>query len=83
MPEFKAREATRAAKKAEELAPYVEAALKRKTWMKPLADDEIKPVVALGRAIAEQAAARGDPLPETPARAAWRKANETDKAPAE
>jgi hypothetical protein len=50
--------------------------------MKPLADDEIKPVVALGRQVAEQAAARGETVPETPARAAWRKANETDKAPA-
>jgi len=44
MPEFKAEVAAREAKKAEELAPYIEAALARKNWMKPLADDEI-PVV--------------------------------------
>lgn len=44
MPEFKAEVAEREAKKARELAPYIEAALARKNWMKPLADDEI-PVV--------------------------------------
>ena len=44
MPEFKAEAAAREARKAEELAPHVAAALKRKQWMKPLADHEI-PVV--------------------------------------
>jgi alkanesulfonate monooxygenase SsuD/methylene tetrahydromethanopterin reductase-like flavin-dependent oxidoreductase (luciferase family) len=44
MPAFKADAAAREAKKARELAPYVEAALKRKTWMRPLADHEI-PVI--------------------------------------
>jgi alkanesulfonate monooxygenase SsuD/methylene tetrahydromethanopterin reductase-like flavin-dependent oxidoreductase (luciferase family) len=44
MPEFKAEVAAREARKQAELAPYIEAALKRKNWMKPLADDEI-PVV--------------------------------------
>ena len=44
MPEFKAEVAGREERKARELAPYIEAALKRKNWMKPLADDEI-PVV--------------------------------------
>jgi alkanesulfonate monooxygenase SsuD/methylene tetrahydromethanopterin reductase-like flavin-dependent oxidoreductase (luciferase family) len=44
MPEFKAEVAAREAKKAAELAPYIAAAMKRKRWMKPLADDEI-PVV--------------------------------------
>jgi len=44
MPEFKAEAAAREQRKAAGLAPYVEAALKRKTWMKPLADHEI-PVV--------------------------------------
>jgi alkanesulfonate monooxygenase SsuD/methylene tetrahydromethanopterin reductase-like flavin-dependent oxidoreductase (luciferase family) len=44
MPEFKARVADREARKAAELAPFVEAALARKDWMRPLADDEI-PVV--------------------------------------
>lgn len=44
MPEFKAEVAEREARKASELAPYIEAALARKNWMKPLADGEI-PVV--------------------------------------
>ena len=44
MPEFAARRAEREKKKAEELAPYIEAALKRKNWMQPLADEDI-PVV--------------------------------------
>jgi alkanesulfonate monooxygenase SsuD/methylene tetrahydromethanopterin reductase-like flavin-dependent oxidoreductase (luciferase family) len=44
MPEFKGDVAAREARKAAELAPYVEAALKRKKWMAPLGDDEI-PVV--------------------------------------
>ena len=44
MPEFKAEMAAREAKKQAELAPYIEAALKRKNWMKPLEDHEI-PVV--------------------------------------
>ncbi len=51
MPAFKEDAAAREAKKAEELAPYIAAALKRKRWMKPLADAEI-PVV---RASAERA----------------------------
>ncbi len=44
MPEFKVEAAAREEKKARELAPFVEAALARKNWMKPLADHEI-PVV--------------------------------------
>ena len=44
MPEFKAELAEREARKANELAPYVEAALKRKKRLQPLADHEI-PVV--------------------------------------
>jgi hypothetical protein len=44
MPEFKAEAAAREARKAEELAPYIAAALKRKQWMQPLAEHEI-PVV--------------------------------------
>ena len=46
MPEFKAEVAAREAKKAAELAPYFEAALKRKNWMKPFADADIPPVKA-------------------------------------
>tara|TARA_R110002124_G_scaffold81424_3_gene214625 strand:+ start:490 stop:1737 length:1248 start_codon:yes stop_codon:yes gene_type:complete len=41
MPEFKAEVAEREARKARELAPYIEAALARKNWMKPLADADI------------------------------------------
>ena len=44
MPEFKAELAEREAKKQAELAPFIDAALARKNWMKPLADHEI-PVV--------------------------------------
>ena len=44
MPEFKQGEAERVAAKDAELAPYIEAALARKQWMQPLADDEI-PVI--------------------------------------
>ncbi|MDE2284334.1 MAG: LLM class flavin-dependent oxidoreductase [Hyphomicrobiales bacterium] len=51
MPEFRAKAAAREARKAEELAPFVAAALKRKSWMKPLADHDI-PVV---KAAAERA----------------------------
>ena len=51
MPEFKAKAAVWEARKAKELAPNIAAALKRKSWMKPLADHEI-PVV---KASAEKA----------------------------
>jgi hypothetical protein len=44
MPEFIADDAGREQRKTEALAPFVEAALGRKHWMRPLADDEI-PVV--------------------------------------
>ncbi|MFN4230930.1 LLM class flavin-dependent oxidoreductase [Parvibaculum sp.] len=54
MPEFKEHEAERQKKKAEELAPYIEKAMARKTFMKELADDEIPNVVALGRQIVDK-----------------------------
>jgi hypothetical protein len=44
MPEFKSQAAAREVRKSRELGPFIEAALKRKPWMKPLADHEI-PVV--------------------------------------
>ena len=44
MPAFKQEAAAREERKARELAPFVEAALKRKRWMRPLEDHEI-PVV--------------------------------------
>jgi alkanesulfonate monooxygenase SsuD/methylene tetrahydromethanopterin reductase-like flavin-dependent oxidoreductase (luciferase family) len=53
MPEFKEREAERQKKKDEELAPYVEAAFKRKDYMKELADDEIPITHPYGFDIAE------------------------------
>ena len=44
--EFKATAAEREARKMEELAPYIAAALKRKRYMRPLADHEIPTVHA-------------------------------------
>ncbi|HVM98785.1 MAG TPA: LLM class flavin-dependent oxidoreductase [Caulobacteraceae bacterium] len=75
MPEFKAREAARIEKKNAELAPYVEAAFKRKEWLQPLTDEEIPKVVALGRQIAETGQAPAQPQ-RAAARAAWREALE-------
>ncbi|WP_397421491.1 LLM class flavin-dependent oxidoreductase [Phenylobacterium sp.] len=48
MPTFKAEVAEREARKQMELAPYLAAAMARKTWMKPLEDHEI-PVVPSSR----------------------------------
>jgi alkanesulfonate monooxygenase SsuD/methylene tetrahydromethanopterin reductase-like flavin-dependent oxidoreductase (luciferase family) len=53
MPEFKAREAEREAKKAEELAPYIEAAMARKQYMEMPSDDALPVFPALGRSIVE------------------------------
>ena len=53
MPEFKAREAAREAKKQAELAPYIEAAMARKQYMPQLADDDIPTYPALGRSVVE------------------------------
>ena len=53
MPEFRDREAARAARKAEALAPYVEAALARKKRMKELGDGEIPAYPAYGLTVAE------------------------------
>jgi alkanesulfonate monooxygenase SsuD/methylene tetrahydromethanopterin reductase-like flavin-dependent oxidoreductase (luciferase family) len=52
MPEFKAEAAAREARKAAELAPFIDAALARKPRMAPLADHEI-PVVPASRARAQ------------------------------
>ncbi len=49
MPEFKDREEKRRKQKAEDLAPYVEAAMKRKHFMPELKDDEIEIVDSFGR----------------------------------
>jgi hypothetical protein len=52
MPAFKAEAAEREARKAAELAPYLEAAMARKRWLAPLADHEI-PIVPASRAKAQ------------------------------
>ncbi len=51
MPEFKEREAEREKQKLEELAPYMEEAMQRKRFLKPLEDAEIPEYVAYGRNI--------------------------------
>ena len=84
MGEFKEREAKRVKRKDDELAPFIEAAFKRKSYLAPLADDEIAPVIALGRQVAEQAAREGKPLPPNPNREAWTRAlagASSDKVP--
>ena len=53
MPEFKQREAEREARKAEELAPYIEAAMARKQYMPMPADADIPVYPALGRSVVE------------------------------
>ena len=53
MPEFQAEEEQRAAAKQAELAPYIEAALRRKEWMQPLADDAIPSFEPFERKVAE------------------------------
>ena len=53
MPEFKARTAEWEAKKAAELAPYIEAAMARKQFMSMPADEDIPVYPALGRSIVE------------------------------
>ena len=55
MPEFHALEVERQARKAAELAPFVEAAMRRKQWMASLPDADIPRVTALGRKIAPAA----------------------------
>ncbi len=67
MPEFKEQEDARTRRKAEELAPYVEAAFQRKEWMRELTDGEIEPYRAYGFAIAEEEIAK---LPEAQQRRA-------------
>jgi alkanesulfonate monooxygenase SsuD/methylene tetrahydromethanopterin reductase-like flavin-dependent oxidoreductase (luciferase family) len=61
MPDFKAEAAVREQRKAAELKPYVEAALRRKTWMKPLADHEIPVVKA---SVARAQVAGGPKVPQ-------------------
>src|SRR5215831_7983798 len=49
LPDFQARAEARVRRKEEELAPAIEQALARKSWMRPLSDEEIPELVALGR----------------------------------
>ena len=51
MPVLKAGQAARDARKRAELAPFIEAALKRKQWMPPLAPDAIPSIPAYGRSV--------------------------------
>ena len=51
MPALKADQAARDARKQAELAPYIEAALKRKKWMEPLAPGAIPSIPAYGRSV--------------------------------
>jgi alkanesulfonate monooxygenase SsuD/methylene tetrahydromethanopterin reductase-like flavin-dependent oxidoreductase (luciferase family) len=51
MPVMKADQAARDARKQAELAPYIEAALKRKQWMQPLATGAIPSIPAYGRSV--------------------------------
>jgi alkanesulfonate monooxygenase SsuD/methylene tetrahydromethanopterin reductase-like flavin-dependent oxidoreductase (luciferase family) len=53
MPEFKEREAERVKQKTDELAPYVEAAFKRKAAMPSLADGDIPAFPAYGLTVSE------------------------------
>ena len=53
MGEFKEEEVERERRKRDELAPYIEAAFKRKQYMKELADEEIPTYPAYGAMIAE------------------------------
>jgi hypothetical protein len=59
LPGFKRRHAERAAKKQVELAPFIEAALKRKPRRAPLAEADIPTIVALGRQQAKQESVDG------------------------
>jgi hypothetical protein len=54
LPEFDAREAANAKRKADELAPFIAAAMARKERMKPLAEADIPSYIALGRQVAAQ-----------------------------
>jgi alkanesulfonate monooxygenase SsuD/methylene tetrahydromethanopterin reductase-like flavin-dependent oxidoreductase (luciferase family) len=56
MPEFHAEEEERQRRKMEELAPYIEAAFRRKQYLTPPVDDEIPEYPAYGLTVAEQKA---------------------------
>jgi len=58
MPEFKENELERQKKKMDDLAPYIEKAMKRKKFTKELKDKEIPKIVALGREITDQSSSK-------------------------
>ncbi|HST75840.1 MAG TPA: LLM class flavin-dependent oxidoreductase [Acetobacteraceae bacterium] len=51
MPALQADRAEREARKQAELAPFIEAALKRKKWMQPLAPEQVPSIAAYGRTV--------------------------------
>ena len=61
MPAFQERAARREARKAEELAPYMEAALARKEYMPMPSDEELPVFPALGRHIAQRPPSPANP----------------------
>jgi alkanesulfonate monooxygenase SsuD/methylene tetrahydromethanopterin reductase-like flavin-dependent oxidoreductase (luciferase family) len=69
MGEFKEGEAERVARKDEALAPYIEAALKRKGNKEPRADSDIEPILPPARRVADRPTT--EPRPH---RVTWREA---------
>ena len=53
MPEFKDQEHKRQSQKDGRTETLLERAMERKTYMKPISDDEIPEIVALGRTVAQ------------------------------
>jgi len=51
MPALKAGQAERDARKQAELAPFIEAAMKRKKWMQPLTPEQVPSIAAYGRTV--------------------------------
>jgi hypothetical protein len=51
MPALKADQAERDARKQAELAPFIEAAMKRKKWMQPLTPEQVPSIAAYGRTV--------------------------------
>ena len=64
MPEFAQGEEEREAKKLKELGPYIDAAMERKVWMQPLADEDIPRYSAYRRPIAHGHQATGAEVAE-------------------
>ncbi len=54
MPEFREAEAAHQRRKMETIGPIIEAAMRRKVYLRPAADQDIPDIVALGRSVAVQ-----------------------------